>query len=340
MTPEAVGRALSAFQGHVRGRVSASAGALFSHGDYPLAGTLDYPGDPGLCGPGSMTWPVVGDAAVFVGGIRALIVQAVHPEVAAGVAVHSRYRQDPLGRLSRTAAYVTATSFGAVPEAERAVTIVRRRHRPVRGHSGRGEPYDASDPALSAWVHNALTDSFLAAYRHYGIRPCNEHDADRYVAEQCRVGALLGADPLPATARELAGWIAGHPAAARSAAGDEAIRFLRDPPLPPGVRAGYHVLFRAAVATLPDRILRIAGLRARPGDARGGSVAVAGLRWCLGSSPDWQLALARTGAPVPAGVVFRRPEQGQHGSARPGRIPGHGPAARHEPRPGSGTEPF
>ena len=104
--------------GLIRDRAAAGTASLFSHGAHPLARTLNYPGDPGLFGPGSMTWPVAGDTAVFVGGVRALLVQAAHPEVAAGVAQHSRYRQDPLGRLTRTAAYVTATSFGAMPEVE------------------------------------------------------------------------------------------------------------------------------------------------------------------------------------------------------------------------------
>ena len=296
-----------ALAGLIRARVAAGTGSLFAHGDYPLARTLDYRGDPGLLGPGSMTWPVVGDAAVFVGGIRALLVQAAHPVVAAGVAEHSRYRQDPLGRLTRTAAYVTATSFGAMPEVEHAVDAVRRRHRPVSGRSHRGAPYDAADPALAAWVHNSLTDSFLTAYRAYGARPCSPAEASRFVAEQTRVGALLGADPLPATAPALTGWIAGHPQIAPSPGAREAVAFLRRPPLPPGIRAAYGLLFRAAAATLPARIQLITGVRARPGDRAVGRAAVTLLRWSLGASPDWQLALARTGAPAPAGVRFRQP---------------------------------
>jgi uncharacterized protein (DUF2236 family) len=299
--------AVSLLTAQLRGRIAAAAGGLFSHGDYPLARTLDYQGDPGLFGPGSVTWPVVGDTAVFVGGIRALLVQAAHPEVAAGVADHSRYRQDPLGRLTRTAAYVTATSFGAMPEVEQAVAVVRRRHRPVTGQSGRGQPYDAADPALAAWVHNSLTDSFLAAYRAYGARPCPAADADRYVAEQRRVGALLDAGPLPETAAGLAGWISGHPALAPSAAGREAIEFLRRPPLPAAIRLAYGWLLRAAAATLPDRIREITGVATRPGDLQLGIAAVTALRWSLGSSPDWQLALARTGSPAPPGARFRRP---------------------------------
>jgi uncharacterized protein (DUF2236 family) len=291
----------------IRDRAVAGTAGLFSHGAHPLARTLDYSGDPGLFGPGSMTWPVAGDTAVFVGGIRALLVQAAHPEIAAGVAQHSRYREDPLGRLTRTAAYVTATSFGAMPEVRRAVAVVRSRHRPVAGHSDRGLPYDASDPALSAWVHNTLTDSFLTAYRVYGAQPCLSADADRYVREQTRVGELLGAEPLPGTAAALSAWVASHPRLAPSAASAQAITFLRHPPLPPAILPAYQVLLRAAVATLPSRIQEITGLPSRPGDLTAGRAAVTALRWALGSSPDWQLALARTRAAPPPRDRFRRP---------------------------------
>jgi len=98
-----------------RQRVVDNATGLFKHADYPLEHSLRYPGDSGLFGPGSITWEVVGDPAAFLGGIRALLVQACHPEVVAGVAEHSRYREDPLGRLSRTSNYVTATSMGRCP---------------------------------------------------------------------------------------------------------------------------------------------------------------------------------------------------------------------------------
>ena len=279
---------------------------LFSHGDHPLAHTLSYRGDPGLFGPDSMTWPVVGDAAVFVGGIRALLVQAAHPEVAAGVSQHSRYREDPLGRLTRTASFVTSTAFGAMPEVDAAIDTVQRRHRPVTGVSARGCPYDASDPDLAAWVHNTLTDSFLVAYRVFGPGACSDADADRYVAEQTLVGARLGASPLPDTADALAAWVADHPALAPSPAAAEAIAFLRDPPLPVAVRIPYLVLLRAAAATLPSRIAGIVGVRSLPGDLEVGRVAVAALRWSLGASPDWRVALERVGAPRPAGVTFRQ----------------------------------
>lgn len=291
----------------VKARVVAATNGLFSHGPPPLEHTLSYPGDPGLFGPESVAWRVIGDSSVFIGGIRALLVQAAHPEVAAGVADHSRYRNDPLGRLSRTAAYVTATAFGAVPEVEHAIATVRRRHRPVQGLSHRAEPYDADAPDMAAWVHNSLAESFLVAYEVYGAQPLTPADADRYAQEQARLGALHHASPLPETAPELARWIAEHPALAPSPGQQEAIDFLRRPPLPFGVRLVYGFLFRAAVATLPPRIREVIGVRARPGAAPVGRLITSALRFTLGASPSWRLALVRVGAPEPDGIVFRQP---------------------------------
>lgn len=195
----------------LKGRVIASTTALFSHGPEPLADTLNYGGDPGLLGPDSVSWEVIGDVTAFVGGIRALVVQTAHPEVVAGVEEHSQYRTDPLGRLTRTSAYVTETTYGAMPEVEAAVATVRKAHVPVRGISERDKHYSAGQPALTAWVHNVLTDSFLAAFQTYGPRTLTSDEADQFVAEQARIGALLGADPLPSCADELSHWISHHP---------------------------------------------------------------------------------------------------------------------------------
>jgi uncharacterized protein (DUF2236 family) len=290
----------------LRHRVVASATGPFQHAPYPLARTLAYRGDPGLFGPGSISWTVIGDSSSFAGGIRALLVQAAHPEVVAGVADHSRYREVPLGRLSRTSAYVTATTYGAMPEVEHAVDLVRRAHRRVVGTSHRGRPYTADMAQFAAWVHNALTDSFLATYQAYAPRPLAEADADRFVEEQTRVGHLLGADPLPTTARELRIWLATHPEAAPSPGMTEALAFLESPPLTAGVRAGYQVLFQAAVSTIPARLRSVLDISPRPGARSAGRASVAFLRWALGASPSWHVALIRTGSPVPPGL-FRQP---------------------------------
>jgi uncharacterized protein (DUF2236 family) len=257
--------------------------SLFAHAGDPMEHTLDYAGDPGLLGPDSVSWEVMGDVSGFIGGIRALLVQAAHPEVVAGVADHSRYREDPLGRLSRTSAYVTATSFGAMPEAEAAVAFVRRAHRPVQGTS----------------VHNSLTDSFLAAFREYGARRLSPDEADRFVAEQARIGRLLDADPIPQTAAELSSWVADHPAVGPSPGMRDAVDFLREPPLDPIILFAYRVLASAAVATIPPRIRGALALKPRPGAHEVGSGSMAVMRWALGSSPRWRIALERTGQPIP-----------------------------------------
>lgn len=280
---------------------------LFAHAHYPLTNSLKFRGDPGLFGPGSATWEIVGDLSVMVGGIRALLVQAAHPEVVAGVSDHSSYAMDPLGRLSRTTSYVTATSYGAMPEVEETFAAVRRAHEPVRGTSHRGIDYTADSGSGASWVHNVLADSFLTAYEIFGPHPLTHARANQFAAEQARLGALLHADELPGTRRELAAWVNTHPDLDRSPAMHTTLTFLRNPPLPLTARAPYQVLFRAAVATLPPRIAGILGASSIPGTITGGRSLVSLLRWSIGSSSSWWLALERVGAPMPEGVHFRYP---------------------------------
>lgn len=290
----------------LRRDVASAATSPFRHAPYPLARSLEYRGDPGLFGPGSVSWRVIGDPASFIGGVRALLVQAAHPEVVAGVGDHSRYREDPLGRLSRTSAYVTATTYGAMPEVERAIAQVRRVHRVVSGVSSRGIEYDADDPGYSAWVHNALTDSFLVANQAFGEHRLTTAEADQFVLEQTRVGALLDSDPMPTTAAELRSWIDDHPEVAWCPEMVDPVDFLVDPPLDQDLKLGYKLIMEAAVATIPLRIRDVLGLTRAPGAILAGKAVASGLRWALGASPSWQLALIRVGAPVPAGR-FKQP---------------------------------
>lgn len=290
-----------------RHRIAEATVGLFAHDDYPLAQSLDYPGDPGLFGPGSATWRTMGDATAIVGGIRALLIQTAHPEVVAGVRDHSNYRQDPLGRLSRTTSYVTATSYGAMPEVDAALTVVRRAHVPVEGTSERGKEYSASGPAQASWVHNVLVDSFLETYQRFAPSPLTPADADRFVLEQTRLGAKLRADDLPETREALRDWVADHPDVAPTQGMTDAMSFLTDPPLPPTARIGYRMLFAAAVSTIPDRIAKTIGVEASAPAVASGRALLATLRWALGPSPSWWLALERTGTPIPPGVRFLRP---------------------------------
>ncbi|WP_420638132.1 oxygenase MpaB family protein [Candidatus Poriferisocius sp.] len=280
----------------VQSRVVDSVSGMFAHAEMPLQHTGDFPGDPGLCGPDSVSWRVIGDVSVFVGGIRALLIQAAHPEVVAGVDEHSRYREDPLGRLSRTSFYVTSSTYGARPEVDEAIKLVRSAHQGVSGTSHRGRSYSASAPELAAWVHNTLTDSFLTAYQRFGGRLSTE-EADRFVAEQTQVGALLGASPLPTTAGDLRTWITGHPALAPSPGMRAAIDFLQNPPIPAAQRTGYRLLMQGAITTIPRDLAGILGLVALPGARLSSTTLVLGLRRLMKNSPAWQAALERCHVP-------------------------------------------
>jgi uncharacterized protein (DUF2236 family) len=293
----------------VRSSLATATLSMFEHAPYPLEHTLAHAGDPGLLGPDSISWRVIADPAAFVGGVRSLLAQAAHPEVVAGVDQHSRYQDDPLGRLSRTSAYVTATTFGATPEVKTAIQTVRRAHGHVKGVSSRGIHYDASDPGYAAWVHNALTDSFLTTNRFYSDHPLTTVEADRFVEEQTRIGSLLGADPLPSTASELSSWVIEHPDLESSPEMTKVVEFLTSPPFSPGIKVGYLILLEAAVVTLPPRILKILELNPRPAAEMIGRSAVRSLLWALGYSPSWALALNRVGAEIPVELFRRLPDE-------------------------------
>jgi len=290
-----------------RVRIAEKASSLFAHADYPLAHSLDYPGDPGLFGPQSVTWSVVGDVSTFIGGIRALLIQAAHPEVVAGVVDHSIYESDPLGRLSRTSAYVTATTYGAMPEVDEALQRVRMAHIGVEGTSHRDRPYTANGAMYAAWVHNVLADSFLAGYETFGARELSAGEADRYVREQARLGALVKAKELPQTRAYLSRWIAEHPDVGPSPGMEQTVAFLRHPPLPPTVLPAYELLFHAAAATVPSRLASILGIKRYAWARPAGDTLTKALRWSLGASPSWWLALERTGGAHPDDVAFLRP---------------------------------
>lgn len=210
------------------------------------------PGDPGLFGPGSVTWSVHSDLSVLVGGLRALLVQALHPLAMAGVAQHSDYRADPLGRLERTARFVAATTYGTTPEAQAAIDTIRRVHRRVRGTTADGRPYDATDPRLLSWVHNVEVDSFLTAYRAFGPG-LDDEASDRYVAEMTAVGRLVGADELPTDRDALRSWVAGVEDLEVTADARAVVRFLALPPLPLRLRPFHAAVFWAAAGLVPWR---------------------------------------------------------------------------------------
>ena len=288
-----------------KARLTETTVGLFSHAPDPLEETFQYPDDPGLFGPESITWKIMGDVSSFIGGIRALLIQAAHPEVAAGVANHSTYRDDPLGRLSRTASYVTATAFGAMPEVEKSIKMVSSAHRPVVGTSSRGEKYSAGNPEMAAWVHNALIDSFLVSYQNFGPFLLKNEEADSYVYEQTNLGNLMKASPLPENAASLSCWLSENPKVGSSKEGAEAVSFLKKPPLPFFTRIAYKILFNAAVVTMPIELREAIGVNPKKGSKTAGNFLTKVLRYALGSSPAWAAALDRSGSKRPNGIRFR-----------------------------------
>ena len=159
--------------------------------------------------PDSVLWRVHGDVTtMMVGGVAALLLQMLHPAVLAGVWDHSNFRKDMIGRLRRTARFIATTSYASRADAEAAIARVRRVHDHIQGTLPDGTPYRANDPALLAWVHVTEAVSFLDAWIRYAEPRMSAADQDRYVAEIARIGAKLGADPVPTTRAEAMALIA------------------------------------------------------------------------------------------------------------------------------------
>ena len=231
------------------------------------------------------------DASMFVGGLRALLLQSLHPLAMAGVAEHSDYRGDPWGRLQRTSTFLAVTTFGPAADAQRAVDKVRGIHRRVTGVAPDGRPYAADDPHLLEWVHIAEVDSFLLAHQLYGAHPLDQSGRDGYVADTARVAAALGVVDPPGTERELAERIeAFRPELTSTQSAREAARYLLlTPPLPVVARAPYGLLAATSVAMLPPWArmpLRLPYFP--PVEATvirlSGRVVVGGIRWALTST--------------------------------------------------------
>jgi uncharacterized protein (DUF2236 family) len=140
---------------------------------------------------------------MLVGGLGSLFIQMLHPHTMAGVAQHSRYREDPLGRLLQTANFIGFTTYGTKAEAYASIERVLAVHQVVRGVADDGVAYYANDPHLLAWVHAAETSMFLTAYRRFGTVPLSDADADRYVAEMANVAIDMGMVAPPTSVAEL-----------------------------------------------------------------------------------------------------------------------------------------
>ena len=226
--------------------------------------------DQGLFGPGSVTWRVHGSVVVaLVGGLRALVIQSLHPLAMAGVAQHSDYLERPLRRLQRTAEYVATVTFGTTEEAHEIAARVRRLHTRVRGTDPvTGRAYSAGDPETALWIHAVEVHSFLAAHRAYGRPRLTPAQEDRYFAENVVAAELMGIprQDVPASVAAMRAYFAAvKPQLCVSEAARQAIDFVVAPPprrdlLP--YLVPLRVLGTSAVATVPRDLRRLAGIRA------------------------------------------------------------------------------
>lgn len=287
----------------IRNLLTPSEGLRGAHSDIAAgtAGGATPADDGGLFGPQSVTWRVHAHLSILVGGLRSLLVQTLHPLAMAGVAQHSRYQVDPLGRLQRTGAFIAATTYGTTADAMAAIEAVGRVHQRVQGVAGDGRPYSARDPDLLAWVHHVEVESFLLAYQRVGpgLRP---DETDRYVEEMAEIGSLMGVRHPITSAERLHRWVRQHPEQRVTREAREAVRFLIAPPLPVAARAPYAVLLAGAISLVPLRARLQLGLLL-PGPIGGRLAAepaaravLGALGWAMGPSPALTGARARIGA--------------------------------------------
>ncbi len=251
--------------------------------------------DPGLFGPGSITWRVHADPSTAIGGIRSLFLQTLHPKAMAGVAQHSNFREDPWGRLMRTGEYLGTLTFGTTDEAMRAAAKVRGIHRRVAGTEPEsGEPYRASDPELLLWVHCTQAESFVMTAVRCGLR-LSDAEIDRFYAEQVVAAEVLGVprEQVPDSAAAIADYYTRmRPRLAATAEARRTALFLLYPPMPRWVQvatparpamAGVALL---AFGLLPPWVRRMYGLPGLPTSDLAAVVSGRVLRRTLVSLPQ------------------------------------------------------
>jgi uncharacterized protein (DUF2236 family) len=238
------------------GPSAAAAGLVERSAAAYVAGVPETPADDGFFGPASVTWRVSTDLGRPVAGLRALMLQALHPLAMAGVDQHSNWREDPVGRLAATSGYLATITFGDRAAAQRAAARVRRIHERVTGTDPvTSRPYAASDPALLLWVHATLVDSGIVAGRLFGT-PLTPEDSDAYVAEMVAAAELVGvpADRVPSSVGALDAYLASCRGALRcTPAASESMAYLLDPPgLDPDIAEIWADIREGVISALPD----------------------------------------------------------------------------------------
>ena len=223
----------------------------------------------GLYLPHDAPWVVHGDVATLIGGIRALLMQALHPGSLTGVEQHSRYEHDPLGRLAGTTRWLTIATFGSAEALETESARVNRMHDHVKGQyvtgAGVTKDYKAADPDLLAWVHIAFTDSFLTTHELFGEEKI-PGGADEYVSQWSKSVVPLGLTNAPMSRAELKAEIKRYKDEGILATNEttkQVVEFIRKPPLSRAALIAYDRMFDGAVASIPADLQAMLGLKGK-----------------------------------------------------------------------------
>ena len=233
----------------------------------------------------SVVYRLHADPAMLVGGLRALLQQALHPEAMAGVAAHSNFREDAWGRLQRTGDYVGTLTYSPISEADKLAARVRMVHTKLK----------LDDPKLLLWVHMAMVDAFLDVAIRSGFKISNT-ERDQYIFEMVKFAELVGvpAADTPNSFSQLKEYFEKiKPELSASDDAKRAALFIALPPLPPLIRFGTPIaplwggITALAAASLP-RWAR--GLYGWPTPIGHDQVTNAGLRTtraALNTLPKW-----------------------------------------------------
>jgi uncharacterized protein (DUF2236 family) len=226
----------------------------------------------GLFGPGSVSWRVDRELIVLAGGSCALLMQAAHPVVAAGVVQHSTYATDPFGRLMRTLTSSFDVAFGSRARADAAIRRVNAIHASVRGRLPDGAPYSANDPEALLWVHATLVDTALRVYSRF-VEPLSPAEEQAYHEEAAQVATLLGVVPseLPDRIEDLRAWMSGMIESGRVRVTPDARRIARTVlhPIAWVPSLAWEAAHLVSLASLPDSLRRQYGLGWSPARERG-----------------------------------------------------------------------
>jgi uncharacterized protein (DUF2236 family) len=234
----------------------------------PWLGVVAAGEGAGLYLPTDAPWVAHSDLATLVGGIRALLMQALHPGSLAGVRSHSRYKDDPLGRLSGTIRWLTVTTYGSHEAIANEASRVNRMHDRVKGEYQNAKKeitsYRAADPNLLLWVHIAFMDSFLRSHQMFSNRPL-PGGADAYIRLWSKSVEPLGLTNVPMSEAELIATVARYRAELTvTDETRETIQWIKNPPLPATSKPMYSLLFQSAVASLGSEYQQMMGLKCLP----------------------------------------------------------------------------